>query len=193
MDQFTDNSIIMDQLSMMEHYPKQPPFAPIVPSTANMTYMNLLTSLLPQQIQSGPILMTDREIANSILLSNPEMSRPSSIVHEQFHLDMMSQQRSPTPTKHTETSQEPQAEEEHTIDKQGKPDCALCGLTFKRKADLRRHHICVHADIRMFHCPIGCGVSFSRRDALKRHLTQKGANKPCAGFRKTFKHRQNLS
>ncbi|KAJ3213130.1 hypothetical protein HDU67_003347 [Dinochytrium kinnereticum] len=47
--------------------------------------------------------------------------------------------------------------------------CAQCGKRFLRRQDLRRHEN-THTGVRPFSCPLGCGTTFSRNDALQRHL-----------------------
>ncbi|CAK5274884.1 unnamed protein product [Mycena citricolor] len=46
--------------------------------------------------------------------------------------------------------------------------CHLCALSFDRNHDLKRH-IETHSGERPFVCERGCGKSFTRKDALKRH------------------------
>lgn len=47
-----------------------------------------------------------------------------------------------------------------------------CNATFVRSHDLERHSV-VHNEEKPFTCT-GCGVGFTRRDALKRHIEKKG-------------------
>ena len=61
--------------------------------------------------------------------------------------------------------------------------CSSCSQKFRRLPDLQRHFKSVHSDAKPFVCPKGCGKSFSRKDALKRHLECK-SNAPCAGLRR---------
>lgn len=49
--------------------------------------------------------------------------------------------------------------------------CSICDQLFSRNHDLKRHQR-IHTDFKPFHCY--CGKSFSRKDALKRHLLVKG-------------------
>jgi uncharacterized Zn-finger protein len=63
-------------------------------------------------------------------------------------------------------------------------ECQLCGATFKRNPDLQRHVRSTHSNERPHECPYHCGRSFSRKDALKRHLECKDKRAVCAGFRK---------
>jgi uncharacterized C2H2 Zn-finger protein len=50
--------------------------------------------------------------------------------------------------------------------------CTACGSTFRRLPDLQRHYRSLHSDAKPFVCPHGCGKSFARKDALKRHLVR---------------------
>ena len=49
--------------------------------------------------------------------------------------------------------------------------CENCDKTFKRKSDLKRHHVSAHSDIdikKKFKCPV-CDKEFSRKFVLNRH------------------------
>lgn len=62
--------------------------------------------------------------------------------------------------------------------------CGKCGARFRRLPDLQRHQRSLHMEQKPFACPHGCGSSFSRKDALKRHLECKSTGVVCAGFRR---------
>ncbi|KAG8936282.1 hypothetical protein FRC02_003218 [Tulasnella sp. 418] len=49
--------------------------------------------------------------------------------------------------------------------------CKICNAAFARNHDLNRHHK-VHDPVKQYRCN-GCDRSFTRKDALKRHATQK--------------------
>ncbi|ORY48032.1 hypothetical protein BCR33DRAFT_714480 [Rhizoclosmatium globosum] len=47
--------------------------------------------------------------------------------------------------------------------------CPVCHKWFLRRQDLRRHEV-THSKVKAFECPLGCGTTFGRSDALSRHL-----------------------
>ncbi|KAJ3284558.1 hypothetical protein HDU79_008048 [Rhizoclosmatium sp. JEL0117] len=59
-----------------------------------------------------------------------------------------------------------------TIQKDPRPRhflCATCHKSFLRKQDLSRHEV-THTTIKAFSCPLGCGTTFGRADAMSRHV-----------------------
>ncbi|KAI8831837.1 hypothetical protein BC829DRAFT_366101, partial [Chytridium lagenaria] len=54
--------------------------------------------------------------------------------------------------------------------------CNLCNMSFRRSHDLKRHTRSLHTKIKPYIC-VKCTKSFSRLDALKRHVARKTS--PC--------------
>ncbi|KAI8843446.1 hypothetical protein BJ741DRAFT_516802, partial [Chytriomyces cf. hyalinus JEL632] len=50
--------------------------------------------------------------------------------------------------------------------------CEVCRNRFLRRQDLARHSV-THSKTKAHVCPLGCGTSFGRSDALTRHLKTK--------------------
>ncbi|KAH8828248.1 hypothetical protein DL96DRAFT_1160797 [Flagelloscypha sp. PMI_526] len=55
--------------------------------------------------------------------------------------------------------------------------CDLCSLSFNRGHDLKRHRE-THRGDKPFSCNGGCGKTFTRKDALKRHQIVKNCGMP---------------
>ncbi|KAI8851267.1 hypothetical protein BC829DRAFT_356663, partial [Chytridium lagenaria] len=48
-------------------------------------------------------------------------------------------------------------------------NCPLCPMSFRRSHDLKRHTRSLHTKVKPYIC-VKCSKSFSRLDALKRHV-----------------------
>ncbi|KAK7472667.1 hypothetical protein VKT23_000780 [Stygiomarasmius scandens] len=59
--------------------------------------------------------------------------------------------------------------------------CDLCALSFNRQHDLKRHRE-THTGEKPYLCNGGCGKTFTRKDALKRHQLVKGCGKVDDGW-----------
>ncbi|KAF5370716.1 hypothetical protein D9758_001892 [Tetrapyrgos nigripes] len=74
----------------------------------------------------------------------------------------------PTTTQYTASSSRPFS-------------CDLCALSFNRQHDLKRHRE-THTGEKPYLCNGGCGKTFTRKDALKRHQLVKGCGKVDDGW-----------
>ncbi|KAI8607441.1 hypothetical protein BC830DRAFT_1158802 [Chytriomyces sp. MP71] len=77
----------------------------------------------------------------------------------------------------------PQAQRKQTNSKK-RFVCSTCGATAFRKQDMERHET-VHGGVRAHICPVdGCGKSFTRKDAMARHLKSASVHRSFYKFAK---------
>lgn len=110
------------------------------------------------------------------------MAHASTRMHSQSSSLSHSYPASPSPPQHPtamanpSTSQHPSqigfAQQAHTSQYPASPQrpfsCDMCALSFNRQHDLKRHRD-THTGEKPFLCNGGCGKTFTRKDALKRH------------------------
>ncbi|KAJ7045709.1 hypothetical protein C8F04DRAFT_1206539 [Mycena alexandri] len=102
-------------------------------------------------------------------------SRPRS------HSVYMPQQSAPIMAPHPQYPQQiPLAQSTGYADYPSSPtrpfSCDMCALSFNRQHDLKRHRE-THTGDKPYLCNGGCGKTFTRKDALKRHQLVKGCGK----------------
>jgi uncharacterized Zn-finger protein len=156
------------------------------PSSANMTYQSGHYSTgtpyapvgNPSSIPQQPVYsVLNQAISPS---QSPRQAHPHahgrSRSHSQSHHPYLSQQPSPhSPPPHS-PSQYQQVAFPQSINippqypaSPTRPfSCDLCALSFNRQHDLKRHRE-THTGEKPFLCNGGCGKTFTRKDALKRH------------------------
>jgi uncharacterized Zn-finger protein len=63
--------------------------------------------------------------------------------------------------------------------------CDMCALSFNRQHDLKRHRE-THSGEKPFLCNGGCGKTFTRKDALKRHQVRRSSYRILPAYRSSF-------
>ncbi|KAJ6499115.1 hypothetical protein C8R45DRAFT_1071716 [Mycena sanguinolenta] len=106
--------------------------------------------------------------------SSPTMSRPRS--HSVY-----GSQQAPIMAPHPQYPQQvplapPAGYDEYPTSPPRPFSCDMCALSFNRQHDLKRHRE-THTGEKPYLCNGGCGKTFTRKDALKRHQLVKGCGK----------------
>ncbi|KAJ1565869.1 hypothetical protein HK096_008247 [Nowakowskiella sp. JEL0078] len=123
-------------------------------------------SSLPQQVTDS----NDEIVGALLLLSQPQQQSQKKEYKTKLIKDFLCPQCSRSFTRrfnlqtHLETHQPNRIRQHH---------CDECPKSFARIHDLKRHQN-IHTNPNSFVCPSLCGKTFSRKDALTRHLVVKG-------------------
>lgn len=139
---------------------RHPPYQP--PVTNSQHSHNVSPSSLPYSSQNSATSSDPRPggYSHNRSLSLPQQNYPSSSMsnhaygaHDSQHGQMMVQ--GIDQMQYPASPQRPFA-------------CDMCALSFNRQHDLKRHRE-THSGEKPFLCNGGCGKTFTRKDALKRH------------------------
>jgi len=168
------------------NYPSNPPttnphsYSPISPtSPMNYAQTRPLGHFIPRPQSAMPNLVYPRSIArpqykhsSSHSFSNSLSQSPTWPSHSMFPVQEQPRSVSPpnrAPSPSISYTASPYTENSDPPSPSVRPfACDLCSLSFNRQHDLKRHRE-THTGEKPFLCNGGCGKTFTRKDALKRH------------------------
>ncbi|KAJ7902023.1 hypothetical protein B0H14DRAFT_2669549 [Mycena olivaceomarginata] len=108
-------------------------------------------------------------------------SSPTASSRPRSHSVYIPQQAAPLMAPHPQYPQQvplaqPSGYDEYPSSPPRPFSCDMCALSFNRQHDLKRHRE-THTGEKPYLCNGGCGKTFTRKDALKRHQLVKGCGK----------------